>query len=318
MVTGGAGFIGSCLIRALNDCGRGDIIVVDHISTTQKWRNLSNKSFLTYIPREELPDRLKKLKGIDMVFHLGACSSTTEQDFDYLWRNNVEYSKMLWNYCMENGSRLIYASSAATYGDGESGFDDRMDLSLLRPLNGYGFSKHLFDLWTERQDNRPVQYAGLKFFNVYGPNEYCKGGMASMVYHGFRQIEESGSIRLFRSYRPEYTDGGQLRDFVYVKDVCNVLLWLWEHPKVSGLFNVGTGRPQSFNELAEAVFHALHRENSVQYIEMPDSLQDKYQYYTKASVDKLQESGYSRKYRSLEDGVRDYVQNYLARGFAVY
>lgn len=319
MVTGGAGFIGSCLIRSLNDRGIRDIIVVDHIDSTQKWRNLVNKSFLTYIPKEELPDRLEKLRGeVDTVFHLGACSSTTELDFDYLWRNNVEYSQMLWNYCAENKTRLIYASSAATYGDGANGFDDSLDISLLRPLNGYGYSKQLFDLWAEKQTHTPAQHVGLKFFNVYGPNEYCKSDMASMVYHGYRQAKERGSIRLFRSYRQEYTDGGQLRDFVYVKDVCEVMLWLWEHREVNGLFNVGTGRACSFSGLAEAVFHALDRAAEVEYIEMPDTLRDRYQYYTMAEMEKLREKGYDGRFRDLEEGVRDYVQNYLERGFAVY
>ena len=250
---------------------------------------------------------------------MGACSSTTERDFDYLWNNNFEFTKALWNYCAGNDVPFIYASSAATYGDGSRGFEDRGDIDELLPLNGYGYSKQLFDLWVKHQAKAfPPQYAGLKFFNVYGPNEYFKGSMASMVYHGFKQIREDGVIRLFKSCNPNYADGEQLRDFVYVKDVCFVILWLLEHKDVSGLFNVGTGRAQSFRELAEATFRAMGMEPRIEYIDMPEHLKEKYQYYTKAEMDKLRKAGYLNPFMSVEQGVKDYVQNYLNRGFEIY
>ena len=250
--------------------------------------------------------------GVQAVIHLGACSSTTERDFDYLYQNNFEYTKALWNWCAENDVQFIYASSAATYGDGNQGFDDQGDIDALRPLNGYGYSKQIFDQWVKHQANVfPPQYAGLKFFNVYGPNEYCKGSMASMVYHGYKQIKERGTIQLFKSCDPAYADGEQLRDFVYVKDVCAVILWLLEHREVSGLFNVGTGRAQSFRELAESTFHALGMEPHIEYIDMPEQLREKYQYYTKAEMDKLRQAGYAKPFMTVEEGVADYVRNYL-------
>ena len=292
IVTGGAGFIGSCVVRTLNNAGEDDVIVVDDIAQTEKWMNLRNKCYCEYIHKDRFLSCLPTLKGTQAVIHLGACSSTTEQDFDYLYQNNFEYTKTLWNWCAELDVPFIYASSAATYGDGSQGFDDQGDIDVLRPLNGYGYSKQVFDQWVKHWPTAfPPQYVGLKFFNVYGPNEYCKGSMASMVYHGYRQIKEYGTIRLFKSCNPIYADGEQLRDFVYVKDVCSVILWLLEHREVSGLFNVGTGRAQSFRELAEATFHALGMEPHIEYIDMPERLREKYQYYTKAEMDKLCQAG---------------------------
>lgn len=319
IVTGGAGFIGSCVVHALNDAGIDDIIVVDNVAKTDKWMNLRNKRYTEYIHKSLFLERLSEIKNVCAIIHMGACSSTTERDFDYLWNNNFEFTKALWNYCAEKGVPFIYASSAATYGDGSRGFDDRGDIDELLPLNGYGYSKQLFDQWVKHQAKVfPPQYAGLKFFNVYGPNEYFKGSMGSMVYHGYKQIREGGSIRLFKSCNPNYADGEQLRDFVYVKDVCSVILWLLEHKDVSGLFNVGTGRAQSFRELAEATFHALNLEPRIEYIEMPEHLREKYQYYTKAEMDKLRKAGYTQPFMSVEQGVTDYVQNYLNRGFEIY
>lgn len=318
VVTGGAGFIGSCLLKALNQRGYEDILVIDNIANTGKWKNLRNKKYRTYINKRDFIDRLDKL-DVGGIVHLGACSSTTETDFDYLWKNNFEYTKILWNYCTDHQIPFIYASSAATYGDGKRGFDDKIDIDVLRPLNGYGYSKQVFDQWVEHQASEyPRQYVGLKFFNVYGPNEYWKGPMASMVYHGFRQIKESGEIRLFKSYNSKYEDGEQLRDFVYVKDVCDVILWFLCHGNVSGLFNVGTGRAQSFRDLAEAIFGALHMEPNIHYIEMPVSLKDKYQYYTRADITKLRDAGYNREFRNIEHGVIDYVQTYLDKGYEIY
>lgn len=319
IVTGGAGFIGSCIVRALNDAGESDIIIADNISETDKWMNLRNKRYREYIHKSRLLERLPGLANVKAVIHMGACSSTTEKNFDYLWDNNFKFTKALWNYCAEKQIPFIYASSAATYGDGSQGFDDNRDIDRLLPLNGYGYSKQLFDLWVKHQAKEfPPQYAGLKFFNVYGPNEYFKGSMASMAFHGYRQIREHGSIRLFKSCNPSYADGEQLRDFVYVKDVCNVILWLLEHPDVSGLFNVGTGRAQSFRELAEAAFHALGMMPNIEYIEMPEHLRGKYQYYTKAEMDKLCAAGYTEPFMSVEQGVQDYVLNYLDKGFEIY
>ena len=318
VVTGGAGFIGSCIVRTLNDAGIDDIVVVDDIASTEKWTNLVNKEYREYVHKTKFINSLDAYGDVEAVIHMGACSSTTETDFDYLWENNVEYTKTLWRWCAEKRVKFIYASSAATYGDGSNGFDDKADIKALRPLNGYGYSKHVFDRWAEKQEAAPLQHVGLKFFNVYGPNEYNKGSMASMIYHGFKQIKADGEIRLFRSCNPDYADGWQLRDFVYVKDICSVVMWLLEHEEVSGLFNVSTGRAQSFYELAEATFHALGMEPNIRFIDMPDHLRGKYQYYTQAEMDKLRDAGYDKPFMDLEAGARDYVREHLCRGFEVY
>ena len=320
ILTGGAGFIGSCILRTLNDRNITDVVVVDHVAETGKWKNLRSKQYSDYVRKDAFLDRLKAGEYDDagLVIHMGACTSTTERDFDHLWRNNVEYSKTLWRFCVNRGIPFIYASSAATYGDGANGFDDTAPIDLLRPLNAYGYSKQAFDLWVERQEERPPQYVGLKFFNVYGPNEYCKGPMASMVYHGFRQIMETGRIRLFQSEDPHYADGCQERDFVYVKDVCKVVLFFLEHPEHSGLFNVGTGRAQTFRELASAVFRALGIKPRIEYIPMPEELRETYQYHTKADIGKLRSAGYREEFLNVEQGVEDYVKEYLSRGFLNY
>lgn len=319
VVTGGAGFIGSCIVRTLNDAGIKDILIVDHIACTDKWMNMRGKKYLEYIPKDLFLGQLKNREGIEAIIHMGAQPSTTERDFDYLWKNNFEYTKALWNYCAEKQIRFIYASSAATYGDGSLGFSDSMDIDSLLPLNGYGYSKQIFDQWVKHQAvDAPRQHVGLKFFNVYGPNEYYKGSMASMVFHGFRQIKQDGEIRLFKSCNPDYEDGGQLRDFVYVKDVCQVILWLLKNPGVNGLYNVGTGRAQSFAELAEATFRALGMEPNIVYIDMPEHLREKYQYYTQADMSSLRAAGYPAKFRDVREGVRDYVTEHLDRGFLTY
>ena len=322
IVTGGAGFIGSCVVRTLNDKGINDIVIVDNIAKTDKWMNMRNKKFIKYVHKNQFLAELPTYKSVEAIIHMGACSATTERDFDYLWNNNFEYTKALWNYCSEKQISFIYASSAATYGDGSLGFDDQMDIDKLLPLNGYGYSKQLFDQWVKHQalpvGNKPKQHVGLKFFNVYGPNEYYKGSMASMIFHGFNQIKKDGVIRLFKSCNPDYEDGGQLRDFVYVKDVCAVIYWLLERPQISGLFNVGTGRAQSFRELAEATFHALGMEPNIQYIDMPEPLREKYQYYTKAEMAHLRNEGYKETFMDLEAGARDYVLGYLINGLANY
>ena len=319
IVTGGAGFIGSCVVRTLNDAGRKDMIIVDNIAETDKWLNMRNKQFIKYVHKSKFLEELPSYEGVEAIIHMGAQSSTTERDFDYLWENNFEYTKALWNYCAEKQISFIYASSAATYGDGNLGFDDRMDIDELRPLNGYGYSKQLFDQWVKHQAKTfPAQHVGLKFFNVYGPNEYFKGSMASLVFHGFNQIKADGEIRLFKSCNPEYEDGGQLRDFVYVKDICSVIMFLLEHKNVNGIFNVGTGRAQSFRELAEATFEALGLEPNIKYIDMPEKLRGKYQYYTKAEMQKLRDMGYDKPFADLQQGVTDYVQNHLAKDYLTY
>lgn len=323
IVTGGAGFIGSCIVRTLNDMGIEDIIIVDHICQTDKWMNLRNKTYAEYINRDEFLVRLPEFAGkTTHVIHMGACSATTERDFDFLYKNNLEYTKALWKFCAENQCSFIYASSAATYGAGEQGFDDQEDLRRLRPLNGYGYSKQLFDLWVEKelQADRPVpkQHVGFKFFNVYGPNEYFKGSMASVVLHTFEKITETGEMGLFKSYKPEYQDGGQLRDFIYVKDICKVIHYMLENPQINGLFNLGTGQARTFQDLASATFRAMGLAPNIKYIDMPEGLRPKYQYYTQAKMDKLQNAGYTEEFYSLETGVEDYVRNYLMEGYVTY
>lgn len=319
IVTGGAGFIGSCMVRTLNDRGVSNIYIVDHIASTEKWMNIRNKNYIAYIPREDFLNRLEAgdFDDVSAVIHMGACSSTTEKNFDYLWNNNVLFSERLWSFCCEKDIQLIYASSAATYGDGSLGFDDSMIDGLL-PLNGYGYSKLAFDKWTKEQSARPKQAVGLKFFNVYGPNEYYKGSMASMVFHGFGQIKESGEIRLFKSCNEKYADGGQLRDFVYVKDVCKVIMHFLDTPDKEGIFNVGTGKAQSFAELAGAVFNALGMQENIRYIDMPEHLKEKYQYYTQAEIGKLRDAGYAEPFLDLNAGVLDYVTNHLSKNYSNY
>lgn len=311
IVTGGAGFIGSCIVRMLNDRGIEDIIVVDDIELTDKWKHLVNKKYTEYIHKDHFFEELPKLDGITHIIHMGACSSTTEKDFDYLYRNNYDYTRKLWRYCAEKQISFIYASSAATYGDGSEGFDDCTDIGRLIPLNGYGYSKHLFDLWARKQSICPKQHVGLKFFNVYGPNEDCKDDMASVIFKAFNQIRNTGTVKLFKSYKEGFEDGGQLRDFIYVKDICKVISYLMDHPSVNGLYNLGTGKARSFRDLAVATFKAMGIKENIEYIEMPEYLKGKYQYYTEAKMDKLKEAGYPEKLYSLEEGVTDYVQTFL-------
>ena len=319
ILTGGAGFIGSCILRALNDAGYTDITVVDNICSTEKWRNLVNKDYTEYISRNEFLAKLPQYKhSVDYVIHMGACSSTTEQNFDFLYKNNFEYTKVLWNFCTENGIKFYYASSAATYGDGSNGFDDEIDISKLRPLNGYGYSKQLFDLWVLKQKIFPEQYCGFKFFNVYGPNEYFKGSMASVIFHSFNSIIEKGKMGLFKSYKDGIDDGQQLRDFVYVKDICKVILFMMEHPEINGLFNLGTGTARSFYDLCQSTFKAMGIPENIEFVDMPEKLRPKYQYYTQAAMKKLRQVGYTEAFYSLEYGVKDYVKNYLLSDYAIY
>lgn len=321
ILTGGAGFIGSAVLARLNERGISNIIVVDDLAKSAKWKNLVGKQFIDYVHKDDFLEAL--VRGaidseISSIIHMGACSSTTEEDADYLMENNYRYSRILLEVCHQRDIRFVYASSAATYGDGERGFDDAEDhLQTLRPLNRYGFSKQMFDLWLLR-NGYLATCAGLKFFNVYGPNEYHKGSMVSMVRRAFEQVTTDGVIRLFRSYRDDFADGDQKRDFIYVKDCVDTILWLCEHREVNGIFNCGSGEARSWNDLAQAVFSALETKPKIEYISMPSALRDQYQYFTQANLSKGIAQGVPAPQYSLEDGVRDYVERYLASGLSYY
>jgi len=317
IVTGGAGFIGSALIAALNKRQITDILVVDELGCDQKWKNLRNLSFADYMEKDDFLDRIieNKLAGpIAAVFHLGACSSTTETDASYLIENNYEYTKLLAQWAANANIRFIYASSAATYGDGSAGFsDDEEKIDKLRPLNIYGYSKQLFDLWARRA-GLLKKMVGLKYFNVFGPNEYHKGDMRSFVVKAFEQIMASGRVCLFKSYKPQFKDGEQMRDFLYVKDAVDMTLFFLDNPKIAGLFNIGSGRARNWNDLVKAVFAAMGKPPNIEYIEMPDSIRNQYQYFTQADMTKLRQVGYKKQTTPLEEAIKDYVQNYLQKG----
>lgn len=321
IVTGGTGFIGSNLVAGLEEVGATDIVVCDVFGSEDKWRNVAKREIRDFVHPDRLFDYIDThKKAIDVIFHMGAISSTTEKDVDLIVETNFVLTRRLWKWCGANDKRFIYASSAATYGDGTQGFKDFEDaenLSKLKPLNAYGWSKHAFDRRAARvieNHNEPIptQWAGLKFFNVYGPNEYHKDDQMSVICKLYPQVEAGATAKLFKSHHPDYEDGGQLRDFVYVKDCVKVMLWLWQNNKVKGLFNVGTGKAQSFKELAEATFEAAGKEPKINYIDMPEQLQEKYQYFTQADMSKLREAGYDAPFQSLEEGVHDYVTNYMA------
>jgi len=316
VVTGGAGFIGSAFIAKLNSEGISDILVVDDPNSVQAKHNLANKRFTRLISKEELLTLISSKtlpSGVQAIVHMGACSSTTEKDVEFLRQNNLEYTKSLASYAMNSGIRFIYASSGATYGDGSHGYsDDVSRLDILRPLNPYGDSKHLFDLWA-RDTQTLEKIVGLKFFNVYGPNEYYKGHMASVAWKAFNTIQETGSFALFKSNHPDYKDGEQMRDFVYVKDCCEVMWWLLRNQSVSGIYNVGSGRARSWNDLLGAVFAALGKTANVRYIEMPESIRGQYQNFTEAPIEKLRSAGYSKPFQTLEEGVSDYISKHLLK-----
>ncbi|MDR1359934.1 MAG: ADP-glyceromanno-heptose 6-epimerase [Deltaproteobacteria bacterium] len=316
IVTGGSGFIGSAVIWKLNSLGIDDILVVDNLGRSEKWKNLVNRSYLSYQQRDDFLDRVKAgtiNEEISAIIHLGACSSTTEKDADFLMRNNLEYSKTLCSFALERGARFIVAGSAATYGNGASGFaDDEDRLENLRPLSMYGYSKHLFDLWAKR-NGLLKRIVCLKFFNVYGPNEYHKGEMRSVVHKAFTSIRETGGMALFRSDDPAYPDGGQRRDFIQVKDCAAMICWLLEHPEVCGIFNAGTGTARTWNDLAKAVAAAMNVPARISYKDMPDDLTGAYQNFTEASTARLRAAGYTAPLLTLEQGVRDYVAGYLMK-----
>lgn len=326
IITGAAGFIGSCMVQYLNEQGYENLILVDDFGVEEKRKNWEAKTFSLIVERYNLFEWLKAHEPkIDFVIHLGARTDTTEFDYAIHEELNVQYSKDIWKYCTDHAVSLIYASSAATYGDGELGYnDDHSLVKKLHPLNPYGISKNEFDKWAlsavNENKGNPPSWTGLKFFNVYGPNEYHKDRMASVIWHAFNQIKKDGFVRLFKSHKKGFKDGEQLRDFVYVKDVVNVIIWMmkamvygpWSVEK-NGLYNLGTGVARSFNDLVKATFTGLDKEPNIVYIDMPEDIRDKYQYFTEANMQKLQTAGYDNEFYSLEAGVEDYVRHYLTR-----
>lgn len=323
LVTGAAGFIGSCMVGYLNRKGFHNLIIIDKFDDEDKKHNHEDKKIIAKIERDELFDWVKDHPmKIDFVFHLGARTDTTEFNYNVLEKLNVEYSQKIWNYCTEKNIPLVYASSAATYGDGAFGYKDDHELPFkLDPLNPYGKSKNEFDKWAiERsRQSAPPFWAGLKFFNVYGPNEYHKARMASVIFHSFNQINSTGKVKLFRSHKPEYKDGGQLRDFVYVKDVVDICFWLMsaragtdgDNKAASGLYNLGTGKARTFKDLVTAIFKSLGKEPVIEFIDTPADIRDKYQYFTEADMSKLRNAGYKEDFYSLEEGVETYIKNFL-------
>ena len=316
VVTGGAGFIGSAFVWKLNQEGIEDIVIVDRLGTSEKWKNLVGLRYTDYLHRDafgEMTTRDTVPFEVSAIIHMGACSSTTERDADFLWTNNFAYTRTLAEWALKHAVRFIYASSAATYGDGTQGFSDLHDkIESLKPINMYGYSKQVFDLWVLR-NRLENKVTGIKFFNVCGPNEYHKGDMSSVIFKSFHQIRQTGKVQLFKSYLPEYQDGGQMRDFVYVKDCVNVMWWLLQNPGTNGIFNLGTGKARTWNDLIGAVFAAMDLKTRIEYMDMPASLRSQYQYFTQADMTKLKQTGCPAAFSSLEDSVRDYVVNYLQK-----
>ena len=315
IITGAAGFIGSCLIKKLNEEGFNDLILVDDFSHPEKVNNYSGKLFTQCIERKNFTEWLKNnQRFVQFVFHIGARTDTTEFNQAIFDELNLNFTKDVWNICVEFGLPLVYASSAATYGDGSFGYeDDHSIIPKLQPLNPYGISKNEFDKWALKQDRSPYFWAGLKFFNVYGPNEYHKNRMASVIFHAYNQIKKNGTMKLFRSHNPSYKDGEQLRDFIYVKDVVDVCMFLMKHRKDSGIYNLGSGQARTFLDLVKNTFKAMNKPEKIEFIDTPIDIRDKYQYFTEANMNKLRSIGYANAFYSLEDGVKDYVQSYLLR-----
>jgi ADP-L-glycero-D-manno-heptose 6-epimerase len=316
VITGGAGMIGSMIAWHLNEnAGRDDLVIVDRFEHPDQWQNLCHRKVADILDKDELPAWLANAGKVDAVIHMGAISATTERDFNKLLHTNIRYSQNLWTWCADHGVPFLYASSAATYGNGEAGYQDSHDIDALRPLNGYGFSKHYFDQWVLRCQLEgkpcPPRWYGFKYFNVYGPNEYHKGRMASVVFHTFNQVRENGRMKLFRSHREDYADGMQMRDFVNVKDAAMATSHFVDHKAESGLYNIGTGKARAFRDLAIAVMRNMDREQDIEFIDTPEDLRSKYQYFTEADISKLRRGGYDGKFMELEDGVADYVRNYL-------
>jgi ADP-L-glycero-D-manno-heptose 6-epimerase len=314
VVTGGAGFIGSAIVWKLNQLGKSKIIIADELGTDDKWKNLVSLKYEDFIHKNDfismIIDRELPFE-IDSIIHMGANSSTTEKDADHLFSNNYLYTKELATYCLEKDIRFIYASSAATYGDGSLGFNDEENrLETLRPLNMYGYSKQLFDLWAKK-NSAFDKIVGLKYFNVYGPNEYHKSDMRSVIHKAFEQINDSGKVKLFKSLNSKYKDGEQLRDFIYIKDAVDMTLYFLDKPNVNGLYNLGTGKARTWNDLVSTIFKSLNKTPTIEYVDLPEHLREKYQYFTEANMGKIKKAGYNAPITSLEDGVTDYVKNYL-------
>jgi ADP-L-glycero-D-manno-heptose 6-epimerase len=317
VVTGAEGFIGSCLVARLNQDGFNDLVLVDDFGAIEnRERNLEGKKYTALVERKDFFDWLNlNTIELEFVFHIGARTDTTESDEQIFKELNVDFSKRLFKVCANEGIPLVYASSAATYGDGAFGYDDNENgLNQLQPLNPYGRSKNEFDIWALAQEKQPLFWTGLKFFNVFGPNEYHKKRMASVIFHAFHQIQNEGKVKLFQSHRPDYKDGEQMRDFIYVKDLCDVCIYLMHHRKNSGIYNLGTGEARTWNDLVAAIFMALGKEKNIEYIPVPEDIREKYQYFTEANMDKLRSIGYTNKFLSVEDAVLDYVKNYLLPG----
>ncbi len=316
IVTGGAGFIGSAVVWRLNQLGEDNIVIVDRLGKTEKWKNLVGLKYADIFHKENFIDMVLEDVvpfQVEAIIHLGACSSTTQKDADYLLHNNFKYTQALAEFALEKGARFIYASSAATYGNGSKGYvDDETKLDELQPLNMYGYSKHMFDLWA-RREGIADKIVGLKYFNVYGPNEYHKDDMRSVVHKAFGQIKETGKVKLFKSYKPEYKDGEQKRDFIYVKDVVDITLFFLQNKNINGLFNAGTGKARSWVDLVSALFNAMELPVNIEFIDMPETLKGKYQYFTQANIDKLKNAGYDKPIAGIEEGVTDYVKNYLMK-----
>lgn len=320
LITGAAGFIGSVIVKHLNDQGIEDLLLCDHFESGNKWKNLSGLKYNSFIQIEDLFDHeiWKKASGLKAIYHMGACSSTTELDMDFLYKNNTEYTNKLLALAASKNIPIVYASSAATYGSGEQGyFDDHASLPSLRPLNKYGYSKQLSDEWILKQKKKPKVWFGVKFFNVFGPQEYHKGHMSSVVFQSYNQISEAGEVKLFKSHRPDYQHGEQLRDFVYVKDVVRAMVELLaageKKPALSGIYNLGTGEARSFHDLTKATFKAMGKKPKIIFIDMPEQLKNQYQYYTQAEMSKLKKALPKFKFMKLEDAINDYVGNHLLK-----
>ncbi|MFH1379497.1 MAG: ADP-glyceromanno-heptose 6-epimerase [bacterium] len=310
ILTGGAGFIGSCLLWKLNQEGLADITIVDHLGKSLKWHNISNKKFTDYIEKDDFLNLIRDDKlntKTDLIIHFGACTSTIETNASYMMQNNYTYSQILARYALKHNIRFMYASSAATYGSGDQGYSDDDSATLqLKPLNIYGYSKQLFDLWV-LQKNLQNKFVGFKFFNVFGPNEYHKEDMKSIIAKSFDNVNQEGVMRLFKSYRPDYADGEQKRDFIYVKDVLDISYYFITHPGKHGIYNIGTGKAQTWNDLAYALFAAVNKKPSIEYFDMPDELKNKYQYFTQADMTKLMKAGYNKPFTGLQAAIKDYA-----------
>ena len=316
IVTGAAGFIGSCLVGELNRAGVEEIVIADDFSSEEKNKNLVNKKFTEKVHRDDLGKWIEaNASEIEFIFHIGARTDTTLFDVPTFNKLNLNYTQNLWMLCTRYSIPLVYASSAATYGLGDFGYDDEDDklIPKLKPLNPYGDSKNEFDKWAIKQITHPPFWVGLKFFNVYGPNEYHKDRMASVIFHAYNQIKKDKKVKLFRSHNPKYKDGGQLRDFIYVKDVCEVILFLFQNHVYNGIFNLGTGKARTFSDLAKSTFTAMGAKEKIEFIDTPEDIRNKYQYFTEAKMNKLQKAGYTRPFYTLEEGVTDYVKNYLSK-----